>query len=53
MTLNLAPSPADPAALPVVRAGTTYRFHVVDHNTLIKRAVLEHDAAPELIGATS
>lgn len=43
--------PADPS--PVAdRPGTTWRFYVVDHTTLILRARLEHDAAP-LIGATS
>jgi hypothetical protein len=43
----------DPADLPAVRAGTTYRYHVVDHNTLILRAVLKHEAAPELEGASA
>lgn len=44
----------DPADLrPVAdRPGTTWRFYVVDHNTLIKRAVMEHDAAPALNGAS-
>jgi hypothetical protein len=40
-----------PTDLPGHRAGVTWRFHVADHQTLIKRAVLEH--APQLEGATS
>lgn len=52
-TTVLAAVVVDPAVPPFVRAGTTWRFHVVDHNTLIKRAVLDHEAAPALIGAAS
>lgn len=49
MTVTLAPTPAvTPTDLrPVAdRPGTTWRFHVVDHTTLILRARLVHDAAP-------
>lgn len=49
------PSPVvDPTDLrPVAdRAGTTWRFYVVDHTTLILRARLEHDAASASIGAS-
>lgn len=55
MTALLAPTPAvTPTDLrPVAdRPGTTWRFYVVDHTTLILRARLEHDAAPALIGAS-
>lgn len=54
-TALLAPAPAvTPTDLhPVAdRPGTTWRFYVVDHTTLILRARLEHDAAPALIGAS-
>jgi len=49
----LDPTPvATPTDLPwLTPAGTTYRFYVVDHTTLILRAVLKHDAAPALEGA--
>jgi hypothetical protein len=50
-SLVLPLPPVSPTDLPVVRAGTTYRFHVVDHTLLILRAVLEHDAV-DLFGAT-
>ena len=51
--MTLSPVLVDPADLPVVRAGITYRFHVVDHTLLILRAVLTHDAAAHtLSGAT-
>lgn len=42
-----------PTDLPGDRAGTTHRFHVVDHITLIRRAVLVHEAAPAPIGASA
>lgn len=48
----LAASPAAPTDLPALREGQTHRFYVVDHTTLIRRAVLDHGAAPALIGAS-
>lgn len=41
-----------PTDLPGDRAGETWRFYVVDPNTLILRAVIQHDAAPAPIGAS-
>lgn len=35
------------------RPGTTWRWHVVDHTTLILRARMEHGAASALNGATA
>lgn len=55
MTALLAPTPdVTPADLrPVAdRPGTTWRFYVVDHTTLILRARMEHDAAPATNGAS-
>lgn len=51
---HLAPAPVTPTDVHPVsdRPGTTWRFHVVDHTTLILRARLEHDAAPASIGAS-
>jgi len=44
--------PSSPTNLPwLTPAGTTIRYHVADDRTLIKRAVLKHDAAPALEGA--
>lgn len=51
---------APPAGLPLPtdlrpvadRPGTTWRWYVVDHNTLILRARMEHGAAP-LIGVAA